>query len=93
MIVELEIRTWVNLHAGAAHYYGVLRYPGRKPVRLTRVLTAEEAERFNDHDNTPGLYNAGSTTERFVSRDQVHARAQEVWEELYPEATKMKEIS
>ena len=93
MIVELTIKTWCGVHAGAQHYYGVLRGSGQRPTRLEYTLDAEEAKWMNNYDNTPGMYKAGSTSERFRSADRVRARAQEVWVELYPDATELEEKS
>ena len=92
MIVTLQIRTFSYPGMSAVHRYGVLRCPGHKATRLERMLTAEEAEWLNAYDNIPGLYNAGAMTERFQTDDQVRARAQEVWEEKYPDATELREI-
>ncbi len=92
MIVELEIKSWVGVSIGV-HYYGVLRCPGHRAHRLEKVMDAAEAQLMNAYDNTPNLYHAGSKTERFDSAEQVRARAQEVWAEVYPEATGLEEIS
>lgn len=82
-MIVLEIKTWSNSpRALSCHHYGVLRCAGMRPIRLERVLDEEEAEWLNVYDNTPGMYQEGSTTERFRSEEQILERARELCVEL-----------
>lgn len=89
-MIVLEIKTWSSSQRTlSCHHYGVLRRSGERPIRLERVLDEDEAEWLNVYDNTPGMYHAGSTTERFRSDAQVLERAQEMCRELGASSTEL----
>lgn len=93
-VVKLQITTWRGRVTLAEHYYGTLNWTGvdgggnraKRSHRLERPLSAAEAAELNRQDNTPGLYEAGSPTERFDSELSVRCAAVRHWVDSMPDS-------
>jgi len=83
-VVYAHVYTWRGMSIGATHWMGKLQARGCDSVVLTRQMTAEEAEALSEKEGIAGFYEAGETTERFLSSASVHRLAERTWLEHWP---------
>jgi hypothetical protein len=87
--VVLEINSFREMSIGAVHYYGKLK--GDKNGSLTHVdisknMTQEEADWFNENDGYGSIYETGASTDRFNTKSEIHNEAIKIWREEFPDA-------
>jgi hypothetical protein len=83
VIVTLNVSSFTNIAPGVAvHVYGKLVSPAGDAVELRRPLTAEDARALNIKDGWDG-HKAGQMTQRWNTRDALHAEAVRVWKDHF----------
>lgn len=91
-IVILAISSWRGISIGAEHFYGRLSTDdGKRDVRMTHPMTAEEAKANNKKDREMGqtymIWKKGAMTQGYATRQEVIDQALEEWREFDPKAT------
>lgn len=84
-IVFLQITEWRGAWYSGDHCYGKLVNEGDS-VDVEYTLTAADARGLNRADHR-ATYKEGSISGRFMSREKLIARALEIWQEKFPQAT------
>lgn len=86
LVCYVRMTSWVGMSIGAVHFYAKLKFKDLKEVEVEHTLTKKEAKVLTKKDNAAiGYgsyeYEAGDTTGRFDSKEEVFACALEVFEE------------